>query len=178
MNTQNNQMHKQTERRLRDALLDCMSREHEPTVSELCEAASINRSTFYRHYKDVFDLMDQTERQLQQGLIRILAEKGRQKDSSLEPMLQYIRTYNAFYRIYLRRQADAPLAAGFDRIWEESLKPRFLKAGVSDERRMRYYYQFVRAGVMQVIKIWIDDGCRESDEEIAGILRAMLVSSK
>jgi len=119
--------------------------------------------------------MEQTELQLQQGLVRILEKKDRQHDSSLEPMLQYIRSYKAFYQVYLRQQADAPLAAGFDRVWEETIKPRFLKAGVYDGRRMKYYYQFVRAGVIQVLKLWIDGGCRESDEEMAGILRAMLV---
>ncbi len=31
------------------------------TVKELCEKAEINKSTFYKHYTDVFDLSDQLE---------------------------------------------------------------------------------------------------------------------
>ena len=69
------------------------------------------------------------------------------------------------------------MEAGFQSYWESHLKPVFLCAGVRDERRMLYYYQFVKAGVMTVLKLWLDGGCRESPEEIAGILRAMLSST-
>lgn len=31
------------------------------TVKELCEKANINKSTFYSHYEDIFDLSDQIE---------------------------------------------------------------------------------------------------------------------
>ena len=53
MNTANNQLHKETEKRLRKALLFYMNEEKEPTVGELCAHAGINRSTFYRHYVEI-----------------------------------------------------------------------------------------------------------------------------
>ena len=31
------------------------------TIKELCEKAQINKSTFYSHYKDIYDLSDQLE---------------------------------------------------------------------------------------------------------------------
>ena len=31
------------------------------TIKELCEKAQINKSTFYSHYKDIYDLSDQTD---------------------------------------------------------------------------------------------------------------------
>ncbi len=34
------------------------------TVKELCEKARINKSTFYAHYKDIYDLSDQLETEL------------------------------------------------------------------------------------------------------------------
>ena len=67
MNTANNQLHQETERRLRQELLCFLEREKEPTVSELCEAAQINRSTFYRHYRDIPDLMEKTEKEIQKA---------------------------------------------------------------------------------------------------------------
>ena len=35
------------------------------TVKELCESVDINRGTFYLHYKDIYDMLEQTE----QGLL-------------------------------------------------------------------------------------------------------------
>lgn len=34
------------------------------TVKEICDLADINRSTFYAHYSDQFDLLDKTEEEL------------------------------------------------------------------------------------------------------------------
>lgn len=32
------------------------------TVKELCELSEINRATFYKHYRDAYDLLDQLEK--------------------------------------------------------------------------------------------------------------------
>ncbi len=37
---------------------------HEITVSEICKACQINRATFYDHYRDVFDLVQDLERDM------------------------------------------------------------------------------------------------------------------
>ena len=77
MNTANNQLHQETERRLRQELLCFLEREKEPTVSELCEAAQINRSTFYRHYRDIPDLMEKNVKLTVIGNMNRLPEKPR-----------------------------------------------------------------------------------------------------
>ena len=49
---------------LRKAFLELLSRKPIQSISvrELCEEAGINRSTFYAHYKDVYDLREQMNR--------------------------------------------------------------------------------------------------------------------
>ena len=37
---------------------------HEITVSEICKACQINRATFYDHYRDVFDLVQDMEQDI------------------------------------------------------------------------------------------------------------------
>jgi len=177
MNTANNQVYQETEKRLREALLAFMDAEQEPTVGQLCERAQINRSTFYRHYADVFDLMEKTENELQQGLVRILETGSEAETGFLERMITYIGAHQGFYRIYLRKHADTSFEAGFQTLWESRLMARFQAVGVTDERRMLYYYEFIRAGTSQVLKLWIDGGCLESPGEIGKIIKAMLVSS-
>ena len=36
----------------------------EITVREICERTGINRSTFYNHYQDVYDLLEQIENEM------------------------------------------------------------------------------------------------------------------
>ena len=168
MNTANNQLRQDTDRRLREALLSFMEQGREPTVGELCERAQINRSTFYRHYLDVYDLMEKTETQIQKGLAQVLAEG---KTDHLERLARYVNEYRYFYQIYLKKNRDGSMEDGFQAIWETQLKPHFLAAGITDERRMLYYFHYVRAGMTTVLRLWLEDGCRETPKEIAHILR-------
>ena len=45
---------------LQNALIACMQQKpfNRITVREICETADINRSTFYMHYKDIYELLD------------------------------------------------------------------------------------------------------------------------
>lgn len=44
------------------------------TVKELCELADINKSTFYLHYRDMFDLAEHAKKQLAVEISNILLE--------------------------------------------------------------------------------------------------------
>ena len=175
MNTANNQLRQDTDRRLREALLAFMEQGREPTVGELCEQAQINRSTFYRHYLDVYDLMEKTETQIQKGLAQVLVTD---EPEQLEHLVRYVGEYRNFYRIYLKKNLDGSMEDGFQAIWETRLKQRFLAAGITDERRMLYYFHYVRAGMTTVLRLWLEDGCRETPEEIAHILRNSIVGGE
>lgn len=52
-----------TERGIRNAFIELRSKKplEKITVRELCEMACINKSTFYSHYKDIYDLSDSME---------------------------------------------------------------------------------------------------------------------
>ncbi len=191
MNIRGNQLHQETDRKLRKALLEHLDRENEPTVGRLCEDAGINRSTFYRHYRDVYDLMEQTEREIQHGLIKALAT-GRQPDSDDLPgpgkakqiktlsqdqllsMIRYVKENRHFYRMYMNTHSGLGMEQGFRSVWENSIKPLFLSSGVYDENRMLYYYEYVKAGVMVVLRRWLERDCPESEEELSRILWRML----
>ena len=180
MNTANNQLHQETERRLRQELLGFLAREQEPTVSELCEAARINRSTFYRHYRDIPDLIEKTEKEIQKGLFRTVGRQGdflaRLESSSdaLESLITYIGQNRHFYRIYLRKHGDAALEDGYQLFWEKKIQPLFLARGVESEARMRYFFAYAKSGYVTVLRMWLESGCRESPRELAGILHKML----
>lgn len=42
------------------------------TVTELCRQAEINKSTFYSHYQDIYDLSDQLEDEVVDGILQSL----------------------------------------------------------------------------------------------------------
>ncbi len=50
-----------TKRRITGCLFDCLAQEpiERVTVNEICLQAGINRSTFYNHFNDIYDVRDQ-----------------------------------------------------------------------------------------------------------------------
>ena len=184
MNTANNQLHQETERRLRRELLCFLEREQEPTVNQICKAAGINRSTFYRHYRDIPDLMEQTEKEIQKGLFRAVGGQGdflaRLETSSdaLEPLIAYIGQNRHFYRIYLRKHGDNALEDGYQLFWDKKIEPMFLAHNVGSKTRMQYYFAYAKTGFITVLRMWLESGCKESPQELSEILYRMLPAAK
>ena len=183
MNTANNSLRQDTDRRIREALLFYTEQEHEPTVGEICQRANVNRSTFYRHYTDVPELMERTEREIQSGLARTLRmQEGKSSldaftSGMVRPLIDYIGAHRAFYRTYLKSHPSFSLEPGFRHYWEQTIRPLFLSVGVEREAHMRYYYEYFQSGLVSVLKLWLEGDCAESAEEIARILRNMIGQS-
>ena len=180
MNTANNQLHRETEKRLREALLQDLEQERVPSVGQLCERAGINRSTFYRHYADVYALMETVEREIQHGLYQSIADRDSpladlsKSPALLESLLVYVGQNRHFYRVYLSR-GDAVFAGeSFQYVWEHQFVPMFQAHHVENEAHMRYYYEYIRAGFVALTRRWLENGCVETPAELAGILYHML----
>ncbi len=181
MNTAQNQRHKETEKKLKKALLFYMEQNQDPTVGQLCDYSGVNRSTFYRHYSDVYDFMTHVEQDLQHGLYQslhsensLLTNLGRDPDS-LIPMITYIGRHPHFYLIYLNRLLSLPSKALEDKFpWQDRIKPLFCAYGVTNERHMKYFYEYILFGLIKTLLIWLEDGCLETPRELSEILFEML----
>lgn len=71
---------RETKARIRTAFLELLKKKHYAKISvrEIAEKANINRSTFYLHYQDVYDLLDQIEEQLNSQLVDALKKITRE----------------------------------------------------------------------------------------------------
>ena len=180
MNTKLNQQYRTSDGKLRDALFACLERGELPTVEGLCRDAGVNRSTFYRHYLDLYDLMDKTEQTIQQGLMdKLNALKEESADphalrAALGAMAAYMEQYAAFYRNYLPSHLDVSMDESFRSFWNAVIKPVFLQNNVLNEDRMLYYFRFFKTGIMSVLNAWLTGGCRETADEIGDLLYNIL----
>ena len=159
MNQPNNQLHQATELKIQAALLTMLERQPftELTVRGICGQAQVNRATFYRHYQDIYDLMEKTERRMNAGLVK---RYGDHADRLLDqpagpgcliPMIEYIGEHRIFYREYLRTHPLGAAENGFQLVWDEYFRPLFQSVGVYSEAHMTYYYRFFQAGIINVL---------------------------
>ena len=68
MNVKNNRLNRETDERIIRTVYRMMTQEQRQigkiTVREICERAEIHRSTFYAHYRDVYDLVEKVEQNM------------------------------------------------------------------------------------------------------------------
>ncbi len=87
-----------TEKIIREAFLKL--REEQPLekikVKDICDQAMINKSTFYKHYTDVFDLSDCLENEFISGLIEIEEQDSlfRDPEAFFHRVYEYLHNQN------------------------------------------------------------------------------------
>src|SRR5690349_20458222 len=111
---------KRTHKLLLEALLEQTAQKgfSALTVSDITKHAGVNRATFYRHFKDKFDLLD-TYAQAVYELLDVSLEAAPQKPNNadanpiyqrLTRVLEHIRANARFYRVMIGKHGDPVFA--------------------------------------------------------------------
>lgn len=177
MNTKNNQLYKTKELHLKETLLELLKEQDfkSITVKELCKKANVNRSTFYAHFIDIYDLTEKTEEYLTQKMLDSYPTAS-QDENVLFPMwpfipfLKHIKKYKYFYKIALDQRRSFPIARGYDSMLNQIIIPQCANAGITDESEIMYYFVYFQAGFTFTLKRWVENDCKESEQEIAKII--------
>lgn len=100
-----------TRRDLRAAMTALMERRgfDKITVSDVCAAAMVNRMTFYKHYRDKYDLLNDVILDVKNSIVRRMEEAGPVPGIADDPG----RLFRAAHRRGARRVSRAP--GGADR---------------------------------------------------------------
>ena len=66
---------RRTQSKLKEALITLMKNKdiNQITVKELAELADINRKTFYLHYRDIFDMLDNIKQNLLEEFTQVIS---------------------------------------------------------------------------------------------------------
>lgn len=126
-------------------------------------------------------MLDKMETHLHQELLeRYSTENALQKevfsDASFIPFLQHIKKHQYFYRIALKTRQEFPLKQGYEGLWNQIIKPKCEKAGITSESEMLYYFVYFQAGFTMLLKHWVDNDCAESEAELTKILQNSIPS--
>lgn len=175
-NKKNNQQYKKTEEKMVQTTLELM--EHFPfekiTVRKICETADVNRSTFYAHFMDVYDLLDKIELTL-----RLELENSYKRNNIMQTgvvpfspesfliFIQYIHAHQAFYRILLKKDRQFPLWQ-YETYWDRIFNP--LQRVIASKEVMMYYLVGFQGCFSMIMCKWLENDCRESEEDIAKIV--------
>ena len=153
------------------------------TVKNITEKANINRGTFYLHYKDKYDLLEQSQNEILNEIKEIVILASQEVKSSLslnsigniEPFLVRLYTYigeNAdLMPIILNSNEHSSFINDF-----KSLIQYYIVNFISSNDRInkeisgKYMLEILSSIHIGVIQKWISDGMIESPEEISSML--------
>lgn len=165
MNTPDNMRSRRTVQRMEEVYLELLASDPDRQVSvmQLCSYANVNRSTFYSHYSDVFDLQRKIEKRISNEVSAIFTDKGygenRMTRERFAVLLEYIRKNRLFYNAWFvcgRMDDPSAIASVLNR-------PNMTQDN-------RFSILFYKAGISAVIRDWVIRGCAESNERVLSVL--------
>ena len=165
---------KYTKTMLKDALVNFMQKQHISSISvkALCETADINRSTFYAHYTDQYDLLRQTE----DDVITKLRLHLEQQDYNhklpisaqvLTRILEYAKENAELFKVLLSENCDFAFQKDVIAL-AQIVSSQYNKA--LDARTKEYLEAYSITGCISIFHKWLKDGTIESTEEITELI--------
>lgn len=143
------------------------------TVRELAEMADINRGTFYLHYKDVFDLLEQIENELAAELEQVL-ELYQVPNLHTKPSLFFSDLYPLLQKnadlitSLLGENGDLYFVSRLKTMLQERCLHRWLELETEkDEETLEIYSAFLVSGCVGMVQYWLESGMKESTEQMA-----------
>ncbi len=166
MNVKNNKRRKESQEKIEQAFIELLQ-SHEIkniTVSDLIKMTSLNRSTFYANYIDIFDLADKTRRKLENEFSNLFADYDYMSENTgALKMFTHVKENQLFYKTYFKLcYDDKHLVSVYD-------SKRAEKEHI--DSNLKYHIEFFRNGLNAIIKLWLAGGCQESPEEMAQVLK-------
>jgi len=156
------------------------------SISEICEKAGVNRSTFYLHYENTSDLLRETIAYVLDNFssyfsvdIKSISTKFSNCDLQdlkfvnekyLYPYLLFIKENQRVFSAVLSQPAAFDSKAIFQRLFDNIFKPILDRFEYPSEEQ-NYVMMFYLNGITAIIIEWLKDDCQKSIEDIAGIIR-------
>ena len=186
INSMKNPEHRvQTTKRLfRNALTSLLAEKplRSITVKELCLRAKLNRGTFYAHYADIYDLMEQVE-----------AEMTRDFFTALDPILSAIgqpTPPRVTKKVFQCIEANAGLCKAIIGPYGNKEFARNLMCAIRDRcvpffvrfypnadlARINAYFTFVSGGCLFLMEQWLNSGMQEPAAALADAAEKIMES--
>ena len=170
-----------TKRLIKDAYLELLEENPDARVSvtDICERADLNRSTFYAHYEDTRQLRREMERDiLEQVPVLIdlpdeLSSDERLVDA-LERFFSYIRANAQMFRVLLLQADNRDFTR---RLIDAVLKKYHVNPPHFPTFESECGYIFVVTGAIGLMGAWLEENFPVSDRELASIVFALSASA-
>ena len=166
---------RKTRRQLRECLITLLKEKkvQDITVRELTDMADLNRGTFYLHYKDVFDLLEKTEAELQEDFNQLVC-KHDAVDLKQRPSVIFNEIYSLVYdnadliEILLGENGDLNFVNRLKQLIREKCLKDWMEVFRSgNAAAFDAFFSFIVSGCIGLLQYWLQTGLKETPEQMA-----------
>lgn len=147
------------------------------TVKELCQKAGVNRTTFYLHYENMNDLLEETvdliNERFKEALAAIPPGDPRKEiltsEKYLRPYLGFIKENMKAYRVIHLKDQLFQSQKNFESFYQSVFSPALSHFGVSESEK-KYVFAFYTQGTVAIIGKWLENNCRDDIDMIIDLI--------
>lgn len=174
---------RKTKSALRDGLTTLMKEKSikDITVKELTDTVDLNRGTFYLHYKDIFDMVEQVEAELMDDFIDALSAYTPANSNCppyplLENIFMFLGENAELCTVLLSSNGDIAFVNKIkDIVREKCFHDWFILISVQDSNHFEHLYSFILSGCIGLFETWLKTGFKETPQEMATLAADMIL---
>lgn len=144
------------------------------SVKEICQIADINRSTFYAHYTDLYDLLQQIEEEIIQDIENTLAKfTYADKDNTLTvtiKLLEYIVANKDSCQTLFSEHGSPSFQKKVILLAQDCAIDQWVKYNKIAPHIAEYISLFLVNGSIHAIQQWLKNGMDQTPEEMARLI--------
>lgn len=155
------------------------------TIKELCKKAGVNRSTFYLHYENINDLVEETTNYINNKFLNYFNEGtigiiDKIKTAPLEellliekkyltPYLTFVKENKKIFKAAFNNPNGMKASSRYNHLKKYIIIPILERFNVS-KKEQDYLITFYINGTMSIIKEWLKNECKDDITDIENII--------
>ena len=151
------------------------------TITEITQRAGVNRTTFYLHYDNIDDLLEETIEYINKKFISSFNINATPKinskesaflitDNQLIPYLNFCKKNKRILKLIHKKPNLFQSEKAYKKMYETIFYPA-ISQFLSDETQKIYNLEFFTQGIKGIIYKWIELDCETDIEEIMKIIK-------
>lgn len=155
---------------------------NEITVRELTDLVDINRSTFYLHYSDIYDLLEKTEQRLLNELTSVADTEWADEYSLtnfynfLLKLYMVLAKNASLYSVLIGPHGDISFLHSIEDFFSEKSRETLRNYASKNfsESELEYVVTYQMSGCIGMTREWLQNGCPETPEQMTTLTMTLL----
>lgn len=151
------------------------------TVTEITKKAGVNRSTFYLHYENIYELLEETIENLNKQFLSSfdnrppLEMKSRKDaflitDEQLIPYLNFVKQNKRILRLIKKKPQLFQARKTYQQMYDKIFYPAISQFVLQEDERI-YNLEFYTSGVSAIVHKWLELDCVTNINDLIDIIK-------